>query len=121
MCEINTIYKLDCLEFLKLVEDNSVDLAVIDPPYNMIKAKWDTFPSHLGGLSHAKITQNRNKNVITARDGDNLVLSDLDDNKIEIKFNKNALYLAKLIPLIIEYNKSLLDSYLSEFNIIENE
>lgn len=36
---------MDCLEFLKLVDNESVDLIVIDPPYNMNKDKWDKFSS----------------------------------------------------------------------------
>ena len=34
---------MDCFDFLANVEDQSIDLAVIDPPYNMKKADWDTF------------------------------------------------------------------------------
>ena len=34
---------MDCFKFLAQVPDKSVDLAVIDPPYNMGKADWDTF------------------------------------------------------------------------------
>lgn len=42
--EINKIYHLDVFDFLSTkVADNSIDLAVIDPPYNMKKADWDTF------------------------------------------------------------------------------
>lgn len=44
--EINKIYNLDCIDFLEQVENFSVDLAVIDPPYNMSKADWDTFANH---------------------------------------------------------------------------
>lgn len=42
---INEIYDMDCFEFLANVDDQIVDLAVIDPPYNMKKAEWDTFES----------------------------------------------------------------------------
>ncbi len=45
MLEINKIYNLECFDFLNGVKNNSVDLAVIDPPYNMKKADWDTFKS----------------------------------------------------------------------------
>lgn len=42
--EVDKIYNLDVFDFLNnKVADNSVDLAVIDPPYNMKKADWDTF------------------------------------------------------------------------------
>lgn len=43
--ETNKIHCLDCFEFLSRVGNESVDLAVIDPPYNMKKADWDTFES----------------------------------------------------------------------------
>lgn len=44
--EIYNIYNLDVFDFLNnKVADNSIDLAVIDPPYNMKKADWDTFKS----------------------------------------------------------------------------
>jgi len=35
--EHNKIYCMDCLEGLKLIPDNSVDLIVTDPPYNLNK------------------------------------------------------------------------------------
>ncbi|MEI7838793.1 MAG: DNA methyltransferase, partial [bacterium] len=43
--EINKVYKKDAIDFLKSVTLKTVDLAVIDPPYNMHKARWDTFES----------------------------------------------------------------------------
>lgn len=45
MLKQNQIYHSDCIDFLKQVSDGSVDLAVIDPPYNLHKADWDTFDS----------------------------------------------------------------------------
>jgi len=45
MLSHNKIYNLDCFVFLNQVANNSVSLAVIDPPYNMGKADWDTFKS----------------------------------------------------------------------------
>lgn len=45
MLKTNQIYHADCLEFLGQVQDRTVNLAVIDPPYNMRKADWDTFAS----------------------------------------------------------------------------
>lgn len=41
-CEL---YCLDYREFFTKVKDASVDLAIIDPPYNLKKASWDTFKS----------------------------------------------------------------------------
>lgn len=44
--EANKIYNLDVFDYLRLVPENSVDLIVTDPPYNMKKAEWDTFETH---------------------------------------------------------------------------
>ena len=43
MLEINNIYNMDCVEGLKQVADNSVDLIVTSPPYNLGIAydSWD--------------------------------------------------------------------------------
>lgn len=37
---------MDCFGFLKKIDDESVDLAIVDPPYFLKKAEWDTFKSH---------------------------------------------------------------------------
>lgn len=39
------IYNMDALQFLKSIENESVDLVFADPPYNIKKAEWDTFQS----------------------------------------------------------------------------
>lgn len=41
--EINKVYFSDVLIFLHELTDNSIDLAIIDPPYNMKKGNWDKF------------------------------------------------------------------------------
>ncbi len=33
--EVNKVYNMDALEFLKGIEDNSIDLVLVDPPYNI--------------------------------------------------------------------------------------
>jgi len=43
--EQNKIYEMDCFDFLSRIKNGTVNLAVIDPPYNMSKADWDTFKS----------------------------------------------------------------------------
>ena len=35
------LYKGDCLEVMKDIPDKSINLVLIDPPYNIGKAKWD--------------------------------------------------------------------------------
>ena len=37
MNEINKIYHKDCIEFMKEIENNSIDLIIADPPYNLNK------------------------------------------------------------------------------------
>lgn len=37
MLELNNIYNIDCMEGFKLIEDNSIDLILTDPPYKMTK------------------------------------------------------------------------------------
>ena len=41
----NKIYEMDVFDFLNSIESGSIDLAVVDPPYNMKKGYWDTFKS----------------------------------------------------------------------------
>ena len=43
--ETNKIYFADVMDFIPKLEDNSIDLAVVDPPYNLSKGDWDTFES----------------------------------------------------------------------------
>ena len=43
MKNLNKIVLADCFDFLHEINDNSVDLAVIDPPYFCNKGEWDTF------------------------------------------------------------------------------
>lgn len=40
---MNRIVHGDCLEIMKDIEDKSIDLIVIDPPYNIKKAEWDSW------------------------------------------------------------------------------
>ena len=35
MLKTNEIYNMDCMEGLKLLDDKSIDLVVIDPPYKL--------------------------------------------------------------------------------------
>ena len=44
MLELNKIYNMDCLDGMKLLDDNSVDSIVTDPPYELgfMGKKWDS-------------------------------------------------------------------------------
>lgn len=42
MLEINNIYNMDCIEALKQMDNNSVDMFFVDLPYGVTaKNKWD--------------------------------------------------------------------------------
>ena len=44
---INEVFRMDAADFLRCrVDDDSVDLAIVDPPYNLHKAEWDCFDGH---------------------------------------------------------------------------
>jgi len=45
MLKINKIENVDCFNYLKKISNRSVDLIVIDPPYNELPKKWDKFNS----------------------------------------------------------------------------
>ena len=40
--EKNIIYHCDCIEGMKILPDNSVDMVLTDPPYGTTRNKWDT-------------------------------------------------------------------------------
>jgi len=44
MLDLNKIYNMDCLEGMKLLDDNSIDSIVTDPPYELgfMGKKWDS-------------------------------------------------------------------------------
>lgn len=41
------IVNQDCFDFLKTVPDNSVQLIVCDPPYNILMADWDEYDDYI--------------------------------------------------------------------------
>ena len=40
--EKNIIYHSDCIEGMKILPDNSVDMVLTDPPYGTTQNKWDS-------------------------------------------------------------------------------
>jgi site-specific DNA-methyltransferase (adenine-specific) len=41
MIELNKVYLMDCLEGMKNIDDESVDLIITDPPYYLLNVDWD--------------------------------------------------------------------------------
>lgn len=56
MLKINEVYNMDCMDAIKLLDDNSIDLVVMDPPYllNLTKVKktssFNNYANELIGL-----------------------------------------------------------------------
>ena len=56
MLKINKVYNMDCMDAIKLLDDNSIDLVVMDPPYllNLTKVKktssFNNYANELIGL-----------------------------------------------------------------------
>ena len=40
------LIKGDCLDAMKMLEDNSVDSIICDPPYGTTACKWDSVKSY---------------------------------------------------------------------------
>ena len=40
--ELNKVYKGDCLELMKDIPDESIDMILVDPPYERTHNKWDS-------------------------------------------------------------------------------
>lgn len=46
MLELNKIYNMDCIEGLKQIDENTVDLIVTSPPYN-VGIDYDSYSDDL--------------------------------------------------------------------------
>ena len=58
MIELNKIHLMDCLDGMKLMDDNSVDLIVTDPPYFIENLKVDMKDQTIRGSSKNNIFHN---------------------------------------------------------------
>ena len=54
--EYNFLYNENCLDFMKKIEDNSIQFIMADPPY-LISDKKDTFSKGNGNLSKYRLIQ----------------------------------------------------------------
>lgn len=51
MLELNKIYNMDCLDGMKLLDDNSIDLTVTSPPYDNLR-KYNGFSWNFEGIAN---------------------------------------------------------------------
>jgi hypothetical protein len=72
--------------------------------------KWKNM-LYIDGFSHAKITQNQNRNVILSAQNSDLILSDFQSDKVVLKIDKNVAYLKSLQKIMLDYNDELLKTH----------
>jgi len=64
---------------------------------------------YIDGFSHAKITQNNNKNVLMKFESQRMILEDYSNNKVEFKPGENLLWSEIHKEDMTKYNLMLLE------------
>ena len=115
MLEINKIYEGDCLEVMKQIDDNSIDLVLCDLPYGTTACKWDTIiPFEPLWKQYKRIIKDNGAIVLTASQPFTsiLVMSNIEMFKYEwiwIKSHPSNSLLAKKQPL--KYHENIVVFY----------
>ena len=68
--------------------------------------RWENMV-YIDALSHAKITQNKSRNVIMTSNNNDLTLNDYCDNQVYLRNQKNILYDSNNQKMMLEYNLTL--------------
>ena len=63
--------------------------------------------TYIDGFNHARIGQNKNRNIIMESQGEDLMLMDYFNDQIYLKNNINILYSVDHQPMMLNYNKEL--------------
>lgn len=63
---------------------------------------------YIDGFSHAKVTQNRNRNVVMDASGEDIILKDLASNIVYLKNKENTLYDVSKQGMLLDHNKKIL-------------
>jgi type II restriction enzyme len=71
--------------------------------------KWENMV-YIDAFSHAKITQNKNRNVVLGVIKDDISLSDFSKNEVYLKYKENILYTPINKDTMKNYNKDLLNT-----------
>jgi len=71
--------------------------------------KWENMV-YIDGFSHARITQNKNRNVVLEVIKNDLTLTDYSDNEVYLKYNENILYMPMNKETMRDYNKDLINT-----------
>lgn len=70
--------------------------------------KWENMV-YIDGFTHAKITQNKNRNIVVGIVHDDILLSDFSKNVVHLRYKKNILYTPIKKEIIKQYNQDLLN------------
>ena len=92
MLEYNKIYNMDCIDGIKLLEDNSIDLVVIDPPYKL----------DLNKVKNTTTYTNYANELLELKDGFDLKVLDLLIQKMK-KINIYIYCSKRQIQELLEY------------------
>lgn len=89
----NVIYNMDCLEGMKNLPDNSIDLILCDLPYNVTSMKWDCLIPFDKLWEQYKRIIKPNGNIVLFSAGLftlNLIQSNLKDFRYKLIWKKNV-------------------------------
>lgn len=102
-----TIYHGDCLEYLSILEDHSIDAVICDPPYGTTICAWDTIiPFDLMWQHLKRLTKKRSPIVLFGSQPftSHLVMSNIEWFKYMWHWDKNngaGFCTAKFRPFIV--------------------
>lgn len=102
------IFTEDAIKFLKGLPDSSIQLILIDPPYNLDLAKWDTFSNYMGWAKdwlkevERVLTDNGNFVIFGGYQYQDVKKGDLLEIMHHLRHNSNLLF----VNLIIWYYKT---------------
>ena len=105
MLELDRIYNMDCLDGMKQLDDNSIDMVLCDLPYGSTGCSWDCIiPLDLLWKQYERIIKENGAIVLTASQPftSRLVMSNLNLFKYELIWDKvhpSNPFLAKYMPL----------------------
>ena len=92
MLELNKIYNMDCLDGMKQIESNSIDMILCDLPYGTTQCRWDTvIPLDKLWIQYNRITKEKSAIVLTTSQPftSKLVISNINNFKCEWIWYKN--------------------------------
>jgi len=67
MLKLNQIYNIDCIDGMKQIDDNSIDMILCDLPYGITQCKWDSIiPLDKLWMEYNRITKDCSVVVLTS-------------------------------------------------------